>query len=201
MNSKAHHDQEVWVRIQSNDAAAFAELYDSYWLRLYKTALHYTNDKSISEDIVQDVFVMIWDRRHHLHIEHFSHYLTAATRYEVFRYLKKTAALQLNLEAATAEKFLQPATNLGAARLHEMDQERHLNDLLQTLPNRCREIFQLSKKMQLSNEEIAIKLGISKHTVENQLAMASKQLKLLLSNSEAITVVMILNLLSQRPLL
>lgn len=170
-------DQELWEAILKEDSQAFAMLYNRYWLRLYKTASHYIKDDNACEEIVHDVFLIIWNKRRWLKIEHFASYLNATTRYEVFRYIKATKLSKLEYNESYVEDASSPVFNLGQAKLNELDIEHLLNGHLKELPKRCREIFYMSKIRQLSNDEIAKELGISKHTVENQLSYALKQLK------------------------
>ena len=82
-------DIELWESIVLNDEKAFAMLFDRYWLRLYKTAVYFSKDQEMSKDIVNNVFLSIWNRRSALQIENFVSYLNTATRFEVFRFLKK----------------------------------------------------------------------------------------------------------------
>lgn len=166
----------LWRNILAGDDRSFAQFYERYWLRMYKAALYYLKDKGASEEVVQEVFLTIWKKRETLDVQDFSAYLNAVTRYEVFRRFK--AARRTFLEFT---EDLSPAKgadyNYGYVRLNEIDNTHALDDCLKDLPKRCREIFYLSKIKQLSNGEIAAQLGVSKHTVENQLAIALKHIK------------------------
>ncbi|UOE50603.1 sigma-70 family RNA polymerase sigma factor [Mucilaginibacter sp. SMC90] len=169
-------DEELWQRITAGDGRSFALFYDRYWLRMYKAALFYLKDTSASEEVVQEVFVIIWNKRQTLNINNFAAYLNSVTRYEVYRRLKMAKHSLIDFY----EEF--PATgavvyNMGYERLTELDHEFMMQECLKELPKRCREIFQMSKMQHLSNTEIASLLEISKHTVENQLAIATKHLK------------------------
>ncbi|MCW3110281.1 MAG: polymerase sigma factor, sigma-70 family [Segetibacter sp.] len=177
MLNESLSDQELWEAILKEDSQAFAMFYNRFWLRLYKTAFHYIKDSTVCEEVVHDVFIIIWNKRKSLKIEHFVSYLNATTRYEVFRYIKATKLSILEYNESYVEKSSDAVFNLGQVRLNEHDIEHQLNAYLKGLPKRCREIFYLSKIQQLTNEEIAKQLGISKHTVENQLTYALKHLK------------------------
>jgi len=170
-------DHELWDAILNDDSKAFAMLYNRYWLRLYKTARHYINDTDACEEIVHDVFIIIWNKRKSLKIEHFANYLNAITRYEVFRHMKVAKLSKLEYNEMYVEDLTGLAVNFGQVRLNEQDFEYILKEHLKELPKRCREIFYMSKIQQLSNDEIAKELGIAKHTVENQLTFALKHLK------------------------
>ncbi len=169
-------DQELWQNIRAGDHRSFTLFYDRYWLRMYKAALYYLKDKDASEEIVQEVFVLIWNKRETLGINNFSSYLNSATRYEVFRKLKlaKRSLVEYLEDYPTPETAVY---NFGYEKLNEMDHNHFLENCLKDLPKRCREVFYLSKIEQLSNTEIAEKLGINKHTVENQLTIALRHVK------------------------
>lgn len=166
----------LWRNILAGDDRSFALFYDRYWLRMYKAAMYYLKDKSASEEVVQEVFLTIWKKRETLDVKNFAAYLNATTRYEVFRRLKtaRRPFLVFNEDISPAKNV---DYNYGYVRLDEADNTHALEDCLKDLPKRCREIFYLSKIKQLSNGEIAAQLGVSKHTVENQLAIALKHLK------------------------
>ena len=181
-------DDVLWDAILNDDSMAFAMLYDRYWLRLYKTACHYIKDTDACEEIVHDVFIIIWNKRKFLKIEHFASYLNAIVRYEVFRHMKTVKLSKLEYNENYAENLTELALNQGQVKLNELDLEYMLNEHVKKLPKRCREIFYMSKVQQLSNGEIAKKLGITKHTVENQLTFALKLLKNSIKDLSAILI-------------
>lgn len=169
-------DEELWSNILAGDDRSFAAFYDRYWLRMYKTALYYLRDKNASEEVVQEVFLLIWNKRETLDVRNFAAYLNMTTRYEVFRKMRSAKQSVIKFH----EYYPQQHSidyNHGYERLNEIDSNHALDDCLKSLPKRCREIFYLSKIKQLNNAEIAEQLDISKHTVENQLAIALKHLK------------------------
>ncbi|SCW45059.1 RNA polymerase sigma factor [Mucilaginibacter sp. NFR10] len=169
-------DQELWLAVRNDDEYAFAVLFDRYWVRLYKTALRYLKDRENSEEAVHDVFLNIWDRRHQLDIESVPNFLLSAIRYQVYnrmRAAKPPVILELdNLEAGSF-----PDYNQGDFRIKNQELLQELSYYLEKLPKRCQEIFYMSRMENLSNQEIAVRLGISKRTVENQITVALKHLR------------------------
>lgn len=190
MTKASQSDEELWSSILGGDNRSFAIFYDRYWLRMYKAALYYLGDADASEEVVQEVFVTIWEKRRKLNIRNFSAYLNSSTRYEVYRRLKTTK--QSFLELHERRIACSPVVyNEGYEKLNETDTTKLLHEYLQDLPKRCREIYYMSKLKDLSNTEIADRLGISKHTVENQLAIALKHLKLNFSKIVTLTLLLI----------
>lgn len=170
-------DKELWDSIVEDNSQAFAILYNRHWKKLYKTAAYYLKNEEAAEQILHDAFVVLWDRRKSLKIENFSNYMYITTKYHVFKYLK--AAKVSIVDYIEQYEDLDNAVdyNNGALRLNHKDFETQLDQCLTGLPKRCKEIFWLSRIDNLSNDEIADQLGISKRTVENQITQALKHLR------------------------
>ncbi|MDN5287129.1 MAG: polymerase sigma-70 factor [Mucilaginibacter sp.] len=171
-------DSELWEAIQLNDNKAFNLLFERYWTAIYRTAYDYLPDDVVCLEIVNDIFLRIWQKRHELQIALFKSYLTSAARYHVYKELKaRNKELISYMEDYTyiTEKVLD--MNDGEKRIQSSEFQSKINDLLEQLPQRCREIFMLSREQHLSNNEISERLGISKRSVENQLTSALKHLR------------------------
>jgi len=134
--------------------------------------LRYIKDTEACEEVIHDLFLNIWRRRNYLTIVNFESYLKAATRYQVYSYLKKHRLVALELRESISDKDGGYELNSGLEEISYKDLENQLNHHLRSLPERCQEIFYLSRKQQLNNSEIAERLGISKRTVENQITYA-----------------------------
>ncbi len=184
MKLNALSDIELWALIACDNYRAFIVLFDRYWARLYKTSQKYIGDTNICEEIVHDLFLTLWNKRKELEIKNFKNYLTAATRYSIYARLQK--------EKHQRVIFMQPEEmensvyelNKGLDSIIYTELEHQVDEQLQALPARCREIFLLSRKENLSNTEIADKLKISKRTVENQITVALKHLRKYLSDAK-----------------
>lgn len=171
-------DEELWLAIQhENSSRAFAVLYNRYWRKVYYAARHYLENEMQARQILHDVFVVLWEKRKTLQIRKFDAYLRVAARYHVFTHLRNAKRSPV--------VYVEPSVELNGGQVQNQfeeksgykDLESQLKQLLTPLPKRCREIFWMSRVEQLSNNEIAGKLGISKRTVENQLTQALKFLK------------------------
>jgi len=175
-------DFALWDAIRQDDEHAFAALFERYWARLFKLAFAQVQDREVCAEIVHDIFLTLWQKRHELEIEAFLPYLAAATRYQVYRH--KRAARVIPIQYAEECETLTTATsrNRGEEAIVDGELERSLAAYLGQLPARCREIFLLSRNQQLSNHEIADRLGISKRVVENQITAALRHLRLSLKH-------------------
>lgn len=177
MSRKDLPDQELWLAVKGGDANAFVILYNRYWSQLYRTAKIYIKDPSQVEELIHDVFVVLWNRREHLNIEKFQPYITVSLRYHIFKWLKSSKGSLLDYVEEYLEEPPCSSEEILSEKIRQEDFEIELNSHLQGLPKRCIEIFLLSRVKNLSNFEIAGQLGISRFTVENQITYALKHLR------------------------
>ncbi|WEK33936.1 MAG: RNA polymerase sigma-70 factor [Candidatus Pseudobacter hemicellulosilyticus] len=173
MSQADQSDSSLWNAIRQNDPHAFNLLFDRYWVPVYKTANKYLNDKAASQEIVHDIFLSIWTRRHTLQVHSFPAFLLTATRYQVYSRKKERAAVVVSDELPENMMAANSADNdIRQAELYDQ-----LQQILLQLPARCQEIFRLSRFEYMTSEEIAQRLGISKRTVENQLTHALRHVR------------------------
>ncbi|SEA13215.1 RNA polymerase sigma factor [Pedobacter hartonius] len=178
-------DLQLWASIRQDDESAFNELFKRYWIRLYKTAYQYLKDKEASEEVVHDVFLNIWDRRGELEILTFSSYMLTAIRYQIYNRMRAAKSpLIYGDDQIPMNNF--PDYNSAENKIEEQELHQEVYSYLQSLPKRCQEIFCMSRIDQLSNDEIALRLGISKRSVENQITIALKHLRICLKHLAAI---------------
>jgi RNA polymerase sigma-70 factor (family 1) len=175
-------DLILWEAVKNNDLKAFDLLFDRYWSKIFAIAFKGLKDRETSIEITNDIFEVLWTKRDRLNIQSFSNYLQASTRYHVNRRIKLVNASPFkysdNIENLPVKNY---AMN-GDYNLQYTELERTVDHYLNKLPQRCHEIFVLSRKDQLSNDEIANRLSISKRTVENQITSALKHLRLCLKD-------------------
>jgi len=174
-------DNELWSQVTTGDGDAFVLLYNRYSRQLFKTASFYLKDSSLAEEIVHDVFVVLWQRRTFLKINNFSSYILITTRYHVYKKLKEAKISPIQYIDSYEELPESPDVHCPSDKLSQEDFETELKGYLQGVPKRCSEIFLLSRVKQLSNAEIASILGIKRVTVENQITHALKYLRNFLS--------------------
>ncbi|WP_374166616.1 RNA polymerase sigma-70 factor [Arcticibacter sp. MXS-1] len=170
-------DEELLELFRNGDEAAFEELYNRYWAELYASAFKRLRIKEAAEEIVQDLFTSLWTKRDSLVIHtSLQNYLYSSIRYLVFAYFRK----QDNRK--TYEDFVLGGPISGDTstedRIYLNDLERNLDQGLRRLPQKCRSVFELSRKQYKTNKEIASFLGISEKTVENHLTKALRTLRL-----------------------
>lgn len=160
-------------RIAESDVKALESLFDQYYRPLCRFAFFLTKRHDLAEEIVADVFVSLWNKREHIKItQNVRSYLFSATRNTAINYLKRETRDNSQLPEDLFEAHDNPSELLLFQEL-----ESQLFRIINLLPNKRKEIFQLSRFEGLSYHEIATTLCISVKTVENQIGKALKQLK------------------------
>lgn len=168
-----HIDVELLNRLRENDTQAFESIYKKYWQNLYLTAFSILKDKQAAEDIIQDLFIQLWNKRATISVTvSLNAYLSACIKHEVFRVIRKRIA-----ELDTNE-VNQPDKTYNAQELIEYKEFlAHTQLLIAKLSVKFQEVFVLSREDQFSHKEIAAQLNISSKTVENHIGKALGMLK------------------------
>lgn len=161
--------------IKSGDEQTYAHLFESYYSLLSVFACRYVTDLEIAREIVQDLFVHIYENRESLVITtSLRSYLYQSVRNRCLNHLKEIKNHQKHLDALTWElaESLDPET-----LYHETELEFRVFQIVSDLPSRCQEIFIMSRVDGKKNSEIASRLKISVRTVETQISKALKILR------------------------
>lgn len=168
-----YSDQELFHFLRDGDAQAFETLYNRHLPRLYAMSIKLTGDALLARDIIQDIFTNLWENREDIEVRYPEAWFRGAVRFQVANLIR---------DGRIHERYLTflLQQNTGAEMAAETD-VRELQAIIQQaiseLPEKCREIFRLSREGHLSNLEIAERLRISPKTVENQMTIALKKMR------------------------
>jgi RNA polymerase sigma-70 factor (ECF subfamily) len=179
--SRRQRDQKWLEGVRHGDEAAFEALFLAYYEKLCQYAARYISSHDVVEDLVQDVFLSLWRRRSDLRSElDVRPYLYKAVRNEALKYLnrqrvRKRPDTQQRLDRQELEKRLAQAA--PDEELEHQEFEAAVQAAIETLPERRREIFNLSRRNDLTYSEIAELLDISVKTVETQMGRALRFLE------------------------
>lgn len=172
-------EDELLRQLGAGDRSAFRTIYDRYWDRLYKTARDKVLYPENAEEIVQDIFVDLWERRKILVIGDLEHYLFKAVKYKVLDYIR-AQMVRREHEAAVLQfssEYGDPDTSGTEEELAYRELKEAFYSGLDDLPEKTREIFRLSRVGQLSAREISDTLGIPERTVSWHIAQALRILR------------------------
>jgi len=154
------NDAELLALIQQDERDAFKAIYNRYWSKLYISAYKILRDRYHSEDIVQEVLLKLWLKRSDNNIECLNAYLHNAVRFQVFNNIRN-GKVRASLFVEIGELFVE---NDAENNLLSSDFNRKLEASIIELPQKCRKIFLLSRREQMSTKEIADRLDISSKT-------------------------------------
>ncbi|HEY5591948.1 MAG TPA: RNA polymerase sigma-70 factor [Paludibacter sp.] len=177
-NTEHHFSDELFIfeRMAEGDQRALRFFFDKYYDNLCNYVNIYVRSKSVSEDIVQDIFIYFWEKRGIIRMEtSVKSYLFRASRNKYLNYLRNEKCHQAIRDEVNANSvtFVNPDDNL----MDSIKLEEIINASIENLPPRCREVYLFHKNEDLSYKEIAYRMDIAEKTVENQMTIAHKKLK------------------------
>lgn len=164
-----------------DDDNAFERLFKEHFKALHAYARVMLRDDDLAEEMVQNIFLRLWERRELLNVQtSVKAYLYKMVHNDCLNYFKhnKTKAKYENY----ASYAMEGKTNSAAHKLELGELEHHIAEALNELPLQCRTIFQMSRFEELKYKEIASHLGISVKTVENQMGKALKIMRVKLAD-------------------
>lgn len=175
INSNLSNDAELLQQVKQGSKHAFNVLYEKYWSQTYSNAYKRLKDDDQAKDVVQEIFTHIWLKKETLHIDNLPAYLNIAVRNRVFKLIEKQKLIHPFFDILET----MPATYLQAdANLLWKEFFRSYEALLTTLPPKRQLIFRLRFQEDLPTKDIAMQLGLSRKTVQNQLGKAVEQLRI-----------------------
>ncbi|MFZ4634169.1 MAG: RNA polymerase sigma-70 factor [Saprospiraceae bacterium] len=183
-------EARAWALVRAGDEAGLRWLFDQYYNRLLQDAARLLADADACQDMVQDVFADIWRRREELDIHtHVGAYLRRMVVNKTLNYIKAQSRFAFGNDELWADTPDAPfiAPEPGAVTLEEA-----VRVAVDSLPEKCRLVFTLSRFENMSHKEIAESLGISTKTVENQMTKALRNLRAALQNRPDLSCVIIL---------
>lgn len=176
----------LFQRVQNGDHQAYYLIFEENWELLYSIAFRILGDSDIAKDVVQEVFLTIWENRSKTSIKSLGAYLAQATKFGALKMIRDGKSKQhISLDGLDTQAEMH-----DELEFKEFTEE--VKSMLDTLPEKCKAVFLLSRESQMSNQEIADELGLSKRTVETHISNALKHLrKELKTHLPALLVVML----------
>jgi len=180
-------DEEIIQLLHQSDENAFSLLYKQHWQFLFTAAYNALRQREDAMDICQSIFLWIWENRCQLRIEtNLRAYLYTAVKYKIANLIRKGKVSEILLEDILSKDISQNEVNL----LEVQELQLFIARLIGELPDKCREVFLLSREEHLSHKEISSRLGISERTVDDHISRALKKLRLPLSRLANIFLLM-----------
>ena len=181
-------NNELISAIRNSSERAFQIVFNKYYLGLVRFACSYTENSDAAENIVQDSFVVLWEKREILEEDSNLHaLLVQIVKLKVWNYIEKqrrrvlvekslydNAVREMNLKLYTLD-------SINTTSLYIEDIKKIIEETLTELPELTQKIFRMSREEYLSNKEIAQRVNLSEKSIEFHISKAIKQLRLSLS--------------------
>lgn len=167
--------ETIVIKLKNGDHHAFMKVYDLYFYQLSVFIKRYVHSDSISQDLTQDVFVKLWEKRAFLdRVSNFNSYIYRMAKNHTLDYLKKVSRVEIMPDDLLREfKFSSNEVELFVT---EQEYFKFLDNYMKTLPEKSRLIFDLCREQEKSYDEVAEELNISKSTVKHHMVSTMKKL-------------------------
>ncbi len=168
-------DRELYLKLREGDEKAFQILFRKYYQAMCHFANQFLTDREVAEEIVQEMFVKIWEKRQVLNIE-------SSVKHYLFRSVRNHCLNQIQHEKIK-KQYAQKVKESAILEVNpddyflEIDLVKRIEKSINSLPPKRREIFRLSREQGMKYKEIAETLDISVKTVEAQMGLALKYLR------------------------
>jgi RNA polymerase sigma-70 factor (ECF subfamily) len=171
-----YNERELLLMVSEGDESAYQQLFHTYWDHIYSTALMFTKSPELSEDLSQDIFARIWQKRDKLaEVEKFDDYLFVTARNLIFDHLRKKV-FSGGYDDYFQEYFKDAALSPDQ-KLEFKEFENTIRQAIEKLPAQQQTAFRLSRFQGLSHEEIARQMGISRQSVKSYIVRSIVSLR------------------------
>jgi len=173
------NENSLFDLLKQGDEDAFGKIYKLYWTDLYNSAYKRLPEKERCQDIIQNVFTDLWNRRTELNLNNPTAYLHTAVRFQVLKHIARNPKGNVFAHSIETE-LISPLKTDGA--LLEREVKILIELFIKALPEKRRKIFLLYYYEGLTTAKISTQLNISQKTVQNQLTTATHALKFKLTH-------------------
>lgn len=183
-------DEELIALLASEEDSAIDLIFRKYYTFLCRSVYRIISDTQITEDLAQEVFYELWKKRAQIKISSsLKAYLKRAVLNKALNYIRDQ---KIDLRNAPEKEGLTSREASVVQELAADNLQQQIDQAIDSLPERCRLVFVLSRYEEMSYQQIADHLGISIKTVENQISKALKSLRVTLAEHLPIGVLMMI---------
>ena len=172
MSVSADDNKILLHRFLQGDERAFVETYDRYWYKLFLSSYRRTRNKTVSEEIVQNLFLKLWEKRGTLAIGQLENYLFSSIRNATIDFLNRQMVAGKYLEYQKVYQSLEANTTEEMVGLDNLEEE--IEKGLQALSGKSEKVFRLHRMDHWPVEKIALHLNLSEKTVHYHLTKSLK---------------------------
>ncbi|MEO6281964.1 MAG: sigma-70 family RNA polymerase sigma factor [Dyadobacter sp.] len=181
MESKRLSDRNLIEALRSGDEQAFTTIYKEYWYRMFVVAYRKLQHREVAEELIQDIFTRLWKERESVKIISLDYYLFSAVRYEVIDYIRAYGPQNAYLSYYQAFTKFEETNTENTIAFNELVE--NIDKGLDTLPEKSKEVFRLSRMENWTVSQIAGHMHLSEKAVEYHLTKATKSMRSYLKES------------------
>lgn len=175
MNNE-NKNSTILEKIAQGDETAFRMLFDLYYQKLLHVAIYFLKSRELAEEAIADVFYMIWTKRENLKkVNDINSYLYIMTKNQALHYIRRASVIDKEPIDLYTINRLQDGNDPEKKLLQE-EYQLLIQKAINSLPEKCREVFRLVLSDKLRHKDIAQLLNISEKTVEAHIASAYKRI-------------------------
>lgn len=172
----SYSDHDIVGRLHAGDQSSLRYLFEEYYKELVIHAMKFVINQGVAEEIVQDVFIRLWENRVSFRLQKsFRSYLFTAVKNRSLNFLKSRYG-RIRFEELDQNSQI-PFSESADRDLNLAELQEEVRSAVHSLPPKCRTIFNLSRNSGLTTREIAGQLGLSVKTVQAQISIALKKIK------------------------
>lgn len=180
--------------MRHDDGVAFAEIFKRHWRKVHAMAYARVRSKAVTEEIVQELFIALWDKRATQSIKHLSSYLYQAVKFKALNHIRSTLMQQKCWDYY--RDFIPQTEEATAMTVEYGDLMEAIERGINTLPEKAKKVFTLNRLEGHSVPEIADLLNLSEKTIQYHLTQSVKKLRVHLKNYILQLALLIASLLS-----
>ncbi len=173
-------DEKLLDLLRHGDEHAFASLFDRHWDNVFRMIYSRIRDKAVAEEMAQEIFMKLWNKRSELSINNFSAYAYTTVKNKCINYIESCVARKRGWDYY--KQFLPDHDNLTEEVVKYNDLRNALDKGLNMIPKKSKLIFKLNRLEGFSIKEIAEKLNLSEKAIQYHLTQSVKELRLYLKD-------------------
>lgn len=184
-------EKALLIRIAQGDEKAFRQIFEKYQKKVFAYACHILKSDTLAEEVVYELFLMVWQHKSLDRIDAFEAYIQVATRNQTLKKLRKIR-LQQKLNAQVMVNW-DESRNTTEERILFNETQRILAEAIENLPPQQKKVYELCKTEGLRYEQVADRLALSRLTVKTHMQLALRYIRKYLVERTEIAVVVLLS--------
>jgi RNA polymerase sigma-70 factor, ECF subfamily len=194
-------DDQIVQKLKAGKKEAFEIIFATYYSGLHAYALSFVRDENVAYDIVQDVFMVLWEKRHEITMLGLINvYLFRSIKNKCLNYIEHERIKNIHVTNTQKKQYISNVLYLDSlgsesGSIFEKELAGLIEKTIEALPEKCKAVYRLSRGEGLKNREVAEKLGISIKGVEKHIKIALSRLRVALDDYLPLIILLILDII------